>query len=178
MTGGLHFLVCCNGRDQGLMFAKTFSHTVTERFLRYVTIDTQSAHNPTSYPVDREAEGPRPAARAGAARARHRRRASRSTYGYVYATVPSNTDKTGPGDLLLRPHGHLAGLHRQGREAADRAQLPGRRHRAARRSQPGRSASPTIRRSRTRSATTSSRATARPCSAPTTRPASPRSWMR
>ena len=36
------------------------------------------------------------------------------------------------GDLLLLAYGHLARLHRQGRQAADRAQLSRRRHRAAR----------------------------------------------
>ena len=61
------------------MFAKTFSYTVTERFLRYVTIDTQSAHTSDDLPVDRKAKGPWPAAREGAARDRHRRRASGSS---------------------------------------------------------------------------------------------------
>ena len=42
-------------------------------------------------------------------------------HGYVYATIPANTDEEGAGDLLLLAHGHLARLHRQGRQAADRA---------------------------------------------------------
>ena len=52
-------------------------------------------------------------------------------HGYVYATIPANTGQASPGDLLLLAYGHLARLHRQGRQAADRPELSRRRHRAA-----------------------------------------------
>ena len=72
-----------------------YSHTVTERFLRYVKIDTQSSHTSTTYP---STEKQKDLARLlvqellaiGIADAHL------DEFGYVYATVPSNTTKTVP----------------------------------------------------------------------------------
>ncbi len=72
-----------------------YSHTVTERFLRYVKIDTQSSHVSTSYP---STEKQKDLARLlvqellaiGIADAHL------DEFGYVYATVPSSTTKTVP----------------------------------------------------------------------------------
>lgn len=72
-----------------------YSHTVRERFLRYVAIDTQSAHDSKSFP---STSGQQDLGRVlvqelhemGVADAHLDR------YGYVYATVPANTVKQVP----------------------------------------------------------------------------------
>ena len=77
------------------MFAKTFSYTVTERFLRYAAIDTQSAHNPTSYPsTEKQKDLGRLLVQE--LRALGIEDAHLDPHGYVYATVPANTDKQVP----------------------------------------------------------------------------------
>ena len=72
-----------------------FTHTVTERFLRYVVIDTQS--DPASRPA------PPPKSKKSWARLLARelqamglRDAHLDELGYVYATIPANTDKQVP----------------------------------------------------------------------------------
>jgi tripeptide aminopeptidase len=72
-----------------------FSHTVTERFLRYVKIDTQSSHASTSYPsTEKQKDLGRLLVNElheiGIADAHL------DEFGYVYATVPSNTSRTVP----------------------------------------------------------------------------------
>src|ERR1700752_1369436 len=72
-----------------------YSHTVTERFLRYVKIDTQSSHTSTAYPsTEKQKDLGRLLGKElqdiGVADAHL------DGFGYVYATVPSNTTKTGP----------------------------------------------------------------------------------
>lgn len=73
----------------------TFAHTVTERFLRYVTIDTQSDPNsPASPSTDKQKDLGRVLVtelkEMGVADAHL------DDYGYVYATIPANTDKKVP----------------------------------------------------------------------------------
>ncbi len=112
-----------------------FTHNVTERFLRYVVIDTQSdPASPTCPSTEKQKNLGR--LLASELLAMGLADAHLDEHGYVYATIPANTDKTGAGDLLLLAHGHVAGLHRRQRQAADREELPGRRHRAAGRSLP------------------------------------------
>ena len=72
-----------------------FSHTVTERFLRYVTIDTQSSHTSTTYPSTEKQKN------LGRLLVKELRQigiadAHLDEFGYVYATVPSNTSKQVP----------------------------------------------------------------------------------
>jgi tripeptide aminopeptidase len=69
-----------------------FSHTVTERFLRYVKIDTQSSHTSTTYPsTEKQKDLGRLLVKElhdiGIADAHL------DDYGYVYATVPATSDK-------------------------------------------------------------------------------------
>lgn len=73
----------------------TFAHTVTERFLRYVTIDTQSDPNsPASPSTEKQKDLGRVLVtelkEMGVADAHL------DDYGYVYATIPANTDKKVP----------------------------------------------------------------------------------
>jgi tripeptide aminopeptidase len=72
-----------------------FSHTVTERFLRYVTIDTQSSHTSTTYPSTQKQKD------LGRLLVKELQDmgigdAHLDEFGYVYATVPSNTPKKVP----------------------------------------------------------------------------------
>src|SRR3954465_12690346 len=71
----------------------TFPHDVTERFLRYVVIDTQS--DPTS-PTCPSTEKQKNLGRllVDELLAMGVADAHLDEYGYVYATVPSNTQKT------------------------------------------------------------------------------------
>jgi tripeptide aminopeptidase len=69
-----------------------FTHTVTERFLRYVKIDTQSSHTSTTYPsTEKQKDLGRLLVKElheiGIADAHL------DDYGYVYATVPATSDK-------------------------------------------------------------------------------------
>jgi tripeptide aminopeptidase len=77
------------------MSSLTFSHTVTERFLRYVTIDTQS--DPES-PASPSTEKQKDLGRVLAAELRDMgvEDAHLDDYGYVYATIPANTTKKVP----------------------------------------------------------------------------------
>jgi tripeptide aminopeptidase len=72
-----------------------FTHTVTERFLRYVTIDTQS--NPAS-PTCPSTEKQKDLGRvlASELKAMGLVDAHLDEHGYVYATIPSNTQKKVP----------------------------------------------------------------------------------
>jgi tripeptide aminopeptidase len=72
-----------------------YSHTVTERFLRHVTIDTQSSHTSTTYPsTEKQKDLGRLLVKElheiGIADAHL------DEFGYVYATVPANTTKKVP----------------------------------------------------------------------------------
>jgi len=72
-----------------------YSYTVTERFLRYVAIDTQSSHTSTTYPSTEKQKDlaqllVQELQAIGAADAHL------DGFGYVYATVPSNTAKNVP----------------------------------------------------------------------------------
>ncbi|RXH37881.1 peptidase T [Bradyrhizobium zhanjiangense] len=77
------------------MSSLTFSHTVTERFLRYVTIDTQS--DPDS-PASPSTEKQKDLGRVLAAelKAMGVEDAHLDDYGYVYGTIPANTPKKVP----------------------------------------------------------------------------------
>jgi tripeptide aminopeptidase len=72
-----------------------YSHTVRERFLRYVKIDTQSSHTSTTYPSTEKQKD------LGRLLVEELKEigiadAHLDDFGYVYATVPSNTAKTVP----------------------------------------------------------------------------------
>ncbi|MCK1303005.1 peptidase T [Bradyrhizobium sp. 24] len=77
------------------MSSLTFSHTVTERFLRYVTIDTQSDPESPSSP---STEKQKYLGRVLAAELRQMgvEDAHLDDYGYVYGTIPANTTKKVP----------------------------------------------------------------------------------
>jgi tripeptide aminopeptidase len=72
-----------------------FEHTVTERFLRYVVIDTQSdPASPTCPSTDKQKELGR--LLASELQAIGLRDAHLDQHGYVYATIPANTTKQVP----------------------------------------------------------------------------------
>ncbi|MGY4504625.1 tripeptide aminopeptidase [Bradyrhizobium sp. GM24.11] len=72
-----------------------FAHTVTERFLRYVTIDTQSDPNsPASPSTEKQKDLGR--VLVTELKAMGVADAHLDDYGYVYATIPANTDKKVP----------------------------------------------------------------------------------
>jgi tripeptide aminopeptidase len=73
----------------------TFAHTVTERFLRYVTIDTQSDPNsPASPSTEKQKDLGR--VLVTELKAMGVADAHLDDYGYVYAMIPANTDKKVP----------------------------------------------------------------------------------
>jgi tripeptide aminopeptidase len=73
----------------------TFTHTVTERFLRYAVIDTQSdPASPTCPSTEKQKD--LGALLAGELQAMGIRDAHLDEYGYVYATIPANTDRQVP----------------------------------------------------------------------------------
>src|SRR3978361_1754086 len=72
-----------------------FSHTVTERFLRYVVIDTQSDPASPTCPST-EKQKPRGLRLTAELQAMGVRAAHLDEHGYVYATIPANTDKKVP----------------------------------------------------------------------------------
>src|SRR5207245_4579765 len=77
------------------MSSLTFSHTVTERFLRYVTIDTQSdPESPASPSTEKQKDLGR--VLAAELKAMGVADAHLDDYGYVYGTIPANTDKKVP----------------------------------------------------------------------------------
>ncbi|WP_441236532.1 peptidase T [Bradyrhizobium sp. 930_D9_N1_4] len=77
------------------MSSLTFSHTVTERFLRYVTIDTQSdPQSPNSPSTEKQKDLGR--VLAAELKAMGVADAHLDDYGYVYGTIPANTDKKVP----------------------------------------------------------------------------------
>ncbi len=159
------------------MTSLPIKHTVLERFLRYVVIDTQSdPASPTCPSTEKQKDLGRLLVRElhdiGLADAHL------DEHGYVYATIPANTAKKVPvicfcSHMDTSPDCTGANVKPQIVQ-----ELPGRRHRAAGRRDPGHPRRRASGAGRRRSATTSSPPTAPPCSAPTTRPASPRSWMR
>jgi tripeptide aminopeptidase len=72
-----------------------FTHTVTERFLRYVVIDTQSDPASESCPSTAKQKD-LGTLLAAELRAMGLADAHLDEYGYVYATIPANTDKKVP----------------------------------------------------------------------------------
>src|ERR1700742_839025 len=73
----------------------SFSHTVTECFLRYVVIDTQSdPSSPTCPSTDKQKNLGR--LLAAELKAMGLADAHLDEHGYVYATIPATTDKTVP----------------------------------------------------------------------------------
>ncbi|QQO17902.1 peptidase T [Bradyrhizobium diazoefficiens] len=77
------------------MSSLTFTHTVTERFLRYVTIDTQSdPESPSSPSTEKQKDLGR--VLAAELKTMGITDAHLDDYGYVYATIPGNTDKKVP----------------------------------------------------------------------------------
>ncbi|MEY9185254.1 tripeptide aminopeptidase [Bradyrhizobium sp. USDA 326] len=77
------------------MSSLTFSHTVTERFLRYVTIDTQSdPESPSSPSTEKQKDLGR--VLAAELKAMGVEDAHLDDYGYVYGTIPANTEKKVP----------------------------------------------------------------------------------
>jgi tripeptide aminopeptidase len=79
----------------GRMTSIKFAHTVTERFLRYVVIDTQSdPASPTCPSTEKQKDLGR--LLASELRAMGISDAHLDEYGYVYATIPANTDRQVP----------------------------------------------------------------------------------
>jgi tripeptide aminopeptidase len=77
------------------MSSLNFTHTVTERFLRYVTIDTQSdPESPASPSTEKQKDLGR--VLAAELKAMGVADAHLDEYGYVYGTIPANTDKKVP----------------------------------------------------------------------------------
>ncbi|MET4277308.1 MULTISPECIES: peptidase T [unclassified Bradyrhizobium] len=77
------------------MSSLTFSHTVAERFLRYVTIDTQSdPESPSSPSTEKQKDLGR--VLVAELKAMGVADAHLDDYGYVYATIPANTTKKVP----------------------------------------------------------------------------------
>jgi tripeptide aminopeptidase len=77
------------------MSSLTFTHTVTERFLRYVTIDTQSdPESPRSPSTEKQKDLGR--VLVSELKAIGITDAHLDEYGYVYGTIPANTDKKVP----------------------------------------------------------------------------------
>ncbi|MGY2936349.1 peptidase T [Bradyrhizobium sp. GM6.1] len=77
------------------MSSLTFSHTVTERFLRYVTIDTQSdPESPSSPSTEKQKDLGR--VLAAELKAMGVEDAHLDDFGYVYGTIPGNTPKKVP----------------------------------------------------------------------------------
>ena len=74
---------------------ENYEFTAAERFLRYVQIDTQSDPQSTSYPTT---EKQKDLSKMLAAELKQMgiADAHMDEYGYVYATIPSNTDKKVP----------------------------------------------------------------------------------
>ena len=72
-----------------------YNHTVTERFLRYATIDTQSDPQSTAHPST-EKQKDLSVLLAEELLAIGLTDAHSDEYGYVYATIPSNTNKQVP----------------------------------------------------------------------------------
>ncbi len=75
--------------------ALDYTFTVAERFLRYVQIDTQSDPNSTTYPTT-EKQKDLSRVLVQELQAMGITDAHLDEYGYVYATIPSNTDKDVP----------------------------------------------------------------------------------
>jgi len=71
------------------------AHSLTERFLRYVQIDTQSDPNSNSHPSTHKQKN-LSALLAAELQAMGIVDAEMDVFGYVYATIPSNTDQTNP----------------------------------------------------------------------------------
>ncbi|WP_369723366.1 MULTISPECIES: peptidase T [unclassified Bradyrhizobium] len=77
------------------MSSLTFTHTVTERFLRYVTIDTQSdPESPASPSTEKQKDLGR--VLVAELKAIGIADAHLDDYGYVYGTIPANTTKKVP----------------------------------------------------------------------------------
>ncbi len=72
-----------------------YAHTVTERFMRYATIDTQSDPESETYPST-EKQKNLSNLLANELKAIELHDAHADEYGYVYATIPSNSDKKIP----------------------------------------------------------------------------------
>ncbi|CAN5713505.1 peptidase T [soil metagenome] len=77
------------------MFDPNYAYTVTERFLRYVQLDTQSDPNSDKHPST-EKQKDLSCVLAEELLAIGLKDAVTDAYGYVYATIPANTDKEVP----------------------------------------------------------------------------------
>ena len=74
---------------------KNYKHTAAERFLRYVQIDTQSNPQSTSFP---STENQKEFSRLLVKELKHMgvKDAGKDEWGYVYATIPGNSEKKVP----------------------------------------------------------------------------------
>src|ERR1700732_2066714 len=145
-----------------------FAHTVTERFLRYVVIDTQSdPASPACPSTDKQKDLGRLLARE--LQTMGLTDAHLDEHGYVYATIPANTDKRIP---VICFCSHMdTSPDCTGKNVGRRScKLPAAPISCSRPTPRRLSALPTIPRSPTKSAMTSSPPTALHFSAPTTRP--------
>ena len=74
---------------------KNYNHTVTERFLRYVQVDTQSDPNSNTHPTTAK-QKQLSNILADELKSIGIADAHTDEHGYVYATIPSNTNKKVP----------------------------------------------------------------------------------
>ncbi|HYJ64488.1 MAG TPA: peptidase T, partial [Parafilimonas sp.] len=74
---------------------ENYQHTVTERFMRYVQIDTQSDPNSNTHPTT-EKQKQLSNLLAEELKAIGLQDVHADDYGYVYATIPSSTNKKVP----------------------------------------------------------------------------------
>ncbi len=148
--------------------------TVLDRFLRYVVVDTQSDPASSTQPsTEKQKTLGRMLVEELLAIGLFD--AHLDEHGYVYATIPSNIEKPAPVICFCSHMDTAPDFTGNGRQAADRSKTTAAATSSFRATRGRSSGSPTTLRCSTRLATTSSRPTARLCSAPTTRPGSPRS---
>ena len=115
--------------------ALAFTHTVTERFLRYVVIDTQSdPASPTCPSTEKQKDLGR--LLAAELQAMGLADAHLDEHGYVYATIPANTDKKVPVICFCSHMDTSPDCTGKNVKPQIVQELPRRRHRAARRSRP------------------------------------------
>ena len=111
----------------------TFTHDVTDRFLRYVVIDTQSdPDSPTRPSTEKQKNLGR--LLASELQAMGLTDAHLDEHGYVYATIPANTDKTVPVICFCSHMDTAPDFTGTNVKPQIVKQLSGRRHRAAGRS--------------------------------------------
>ena len=91
---------------------KTTDHSVTERFLRYISYDTQSKEEEEQVPSTKKQ------LELGKLLAAELKEMGVSNvrmdeHGYIYGEIPANTEETDYFFRFYRPYGHITGSFRQ-----------------------------------------------------------------